>query len=478
MQVASMHFKERAHVKLADARLQGNLKKLQTKFVAKRRASLVELDDFEGTREAGKAIRNRALENLDVWLEIFERNATARGAHVLYAETHEEAVRLIVDIAKHHGVRKVTKSKSMVSEEIGLNHAFEAAGIQPVETDLGEYILQINDNEAPSHIIAPVIHKDKEEISDLFAKTHATPRKTEITQLTREAREVLRGHFLGADMGVTGANFLVAETGSATIVTNEGNEGMCTILPPKVHVVLTGIEKVLPTLEDVATLMRLLPRSATGQPISNYFSVLTGPRRPGEEDGPEHMYYVLLDAGRTGLLGGEFEEMLRCIRCGACMNHCPVYQKIGGHAYGWVYPGPMGSVLTPSYVGVENALDLPHAATLCGQCSVVCPVKIPLPDLLRKLREKQWERGLRPWYEKVGIGLWAYAAMRPSLYAFGSKVAVRVLRWMGGDAKRIRSLPIGAGWTVSRDFPAPSGRTFREMYRERRQSGQAGATRT
>jgi L-lactate dehydrogenase complex protein LldF len=472
-----MHFKERAGQKLADARLQKNLKKLSEKFVTARAAAIAELDDFEATRDAAVERRNRALANLDVWLEVFERNAAARGAHVLYAESHEEAVRLIVEIARRHGVRKVTKSKSMVSEEIGLNHAFEAAGIPAVETDLGEYILQINRNEAPSHIIAPVIHKDKEEISDLFAKAHATPRKTEINELTREAREVLRGHFLSADMGVTGANFLVAETGSVTLVTNEGNEGMCTILPPKVHVVLTGVEKVLPTLEDAATLMRLLTRSATGQPISNYFSVLTGPRRPGDEDGPEHMYYVLLDAGRTGLLGGEFQDMLRCIRCGACMNHCPVYQKIGGHAYGWVYPGPMGAVLTPSYVGVENALDLPHAATLCSQCSVVCPVRIPLPDLLRKLREKQWERGLRPWYEKVGVAVWAYAAKRPSLYAFGSKVAVRVLRWMGGDARRIRSLPVGAGWTRSRDFPAPSGRTFRELYRERRGPAQSGATR-
>jgi L-lactate dehydrogenase complex protein LldF len=276
-------------------------------------------------------------------------------------------------------------------------------------------------------------------------------------------------------MGVTGANFLIAETGSVALVTNEGNEGMCTILPPKVHVVLTGIEKVLPTLEDVATVMRLLPRSATGQPISNYFSLLTGPRRAGETDGPEHMYYVLVDAGRTGLLGSEFQEMLRCIRCGACMNHCPVYQKIGGHAYGWVYPGPMGSVLTPSYVGIENALDLPHAATLCGQCSVVCPVKIPLPDLLRKLREKQWERGLRPWYEHVAIGGWAFVAKRPALYALGSRIAVRLLNFLGGRDRLIRQLPIGAaGWTMSRDFPAPSGRTFRDMYRERR----AGGTRT
>ncbi len=468
MQTQSMHFKARAGQKLADDRLQKNLKKLSEKFVTARAAAISELDDFEGTRGAAVERRNRALARLDLWLETFERNATARGAVVLYAQTPEEATRLIVEIAKKHGARKVTKSKSMVSEEIQLNAALSAAGVQPVETDLGEYILQINNNEAPSHIIAPVIHKDKEEISALFAKVHGTERKSEITQLTREAREVLRGHFLSADMGVTGANFLIAETGSVALVTNEGNEGMCTIMPPKVHVVLTGIEKVLPTLEDLATLMRLLPRSATGQPISNYFSVLTGPRRAGEPDGPEHMYYVLVDAGRTGLLGSEFQEMLRCIRCGACMNHCPVYQKIGGHAYGWVYPGPMGSVLTPSYVGIENALDLPHAATLCGQCSVVCPVKIPLPDLLRKLREKQWERGLRPWYEHIAIGGWAFVAKRPALYALGSRIAVRMLNWMGGKDRLIRQLPIGAGWTTSRDFPAPSGRTFRDLYRERR----------
>jgi L-lactate dehydrogenase complex protein LldF len=242
---------------------------------------------------------------------------------------------------------------------------------------------------------------------------------------------------------------------------------MCTILP-RVHVVLAGIEKVLPTLEDAATIMRLLARSATGQPISNYFSLLTGTRAAGEADGPEHLYFVLMDAGRTGLLGGEFQDMLRCIRCGACMNHCPVYQKIGGHAYGWVYPGPMGSVLTPSYVGVENAIDLPQAATLCGQCSVVCPVKIPLPDLLRKLRERQVERGLRPWYERAALRAWAFAAVRPALYRPLTRVGARVLKWLGGDSGRIRSLPLAGGWTAKRDFPAPSGRTFIEQYRARR----------
>ncbi|MFN7345773.1 MAG: LutB/LldF family L-lactate oxidation iron-sulfur protein [Betaproteobacteria bacterium] len=467
MQVQSMHFKARASMKLADARLQANLKKLSDKFVTARAAAVVELDDFEAIRSAAMQRRNRAIEHLDVWLDAFERNATARGATVLYAESQEEACRLIVEIGQRHSASKAIKSKSMVSEEIGLNRALAAAGIKPVETDLGEYILQINDNEAPSHIIAPVIHKDKDEVSDLFARTHGTPRKTEITELTGEARAVLRSHFLSADMGITGANFLIAETGSVALVTNEGNEGMCTIMPAKVHVVLAGVEKVLPTLEDLATLMRLLPRSATGQQISNYFSLLTGPRRPGEDDGPEHMYYVLVDAGRTGLIGGDFQDMLRCIRCGACMNHCPVYQKIGGHAYGWVYPGPMGSVLTPSYVGLDKAIDLPHAATLCGQCQVVCPVKIPLPELLRKLRERQVDRGLRPWTERAALMAWGWAARNPSLYRAGSRLAARLLKWMGGARGRIRTLPLAGGWTDQRDFPAPSGRTFHELYRER-----------
>ncbi len=469
MQVQSMHFKSRAAMKLADARLQKNLAAFADKVINARAAAIAELDDFEGTREAAVERRNRPLAHLDVWLDRFERAATARGATVLYAQDYAEAAKLVVAIARRHGVKKVTKSKSMVSEEVGLNQAFAAAGIESVETDLGEYILQINDNEPPSHIIAPVIHKDRDEVSELFARVHHTPRKREINQLTREAREVLRGHFLSSDMGVTGANFLIAETGSVAIVTNEGNEGMCTILP-RVHVVLAGIEKVLPTLEDAATIMRLLTRSATGQPISNYFSLLTGPRSLGEADGPEHMYFVLMDAGRTGLLGGEFESMLRCIRCGACMNHCPVYQKIGGHAYGWVYPGPMGSVLTPVYAGVEKAIDLPHAATLCGQCSVVCPVKIPLPDLLRKLRERQVERGLRPWYERAALRAWAFAALRPALYRPMARIGARVLKWMGGDKGRIRSLPLlGAGWTAQRDFPAPAtGRTFIEQYQARR----------
>lgn len=465
MQVQSMHFKARAKEGLADARLQQNLKKLSTKFVSARAAAMQAID-FPATRAELKARRNRALDNLDVWLETFEREAARRGTTVLYAETTREAAQLVAEIARKHDVKKVIKTKSMVSEELRLNAVLGEMGVQSIETDLGEYILQINDNEPPSHIIAPVVHKDKEQIADLFAATHGRKRLTEITDMTREAREVLRPQFLSADMGVTGGNFLVAETGSVALVTNEGNEGMCTVMP-RVHVAVTGIEKVLPTLEDLALAMRLLPRSATGQVTANYFSLLTGPRGEGDLDGPEHMYVVLVDGGRTGLIGGAFQEMLRCIRCGACMNHCPVYQKVGGHAYGWVYPGPMGSVLTPSYVGLDKAIDLPQAATLCGECNAVCPVGIPISDLLRKLREKQVERRLRPWTERMALAAWAFVAMRPAFYAVLTKLAVRLLERAGGSRRSIGRLPFGRGWTATREMPAPVGRTFRELYAAR-----------
>ncbi len=466
MDVASMRFKERAHDKLNDALLQQNLKKFKTKFVAARRNSLPEFGDYEATREQGKAIRNRALDDLDVWLERFERNATARGATVLWAETPADVNALVLEIAAKHGVRKIIKSKSMVSEESALDHAIEAAGLTVVETDLGEYILQINDYEPPSHIIGPALHKSKDEVADLFAKKHGTPRKTVIEELCKEARDVLRGHYLTADMGLSGGNFFVAETGSVVLVTNEGNATLTTTLP-KVHVAISGIEKIVPTLEDVATLMRLLTRSSTGQSVSNYVDVLTGVKGEGEFHGPEHMYFIIVDSGRAGVLGSQVREALRCIRCGACMNHCPVYHVIGGHAYGWVYPGPIGTILTPMYVGLDRATDLPFASTMCNQCGVVCPVKIPLPDLQRKLREQAYASGLRPWYERSGLKLWAWFAQRPALYGLASKIGVRMLKAGGDRDGMIRSLPLGKGWTDGRDMPAPAGKTFRELYRRR-----------
>jgi L-lactate dehydrogenase complex protein LldF len=474
MEIKSMRFKANSEASLANVVLQGNLKNAKGKFVTKRAEAIKEIDDFEGTRDAAAAIRNKVIDNLDLWLERFETRAQETGATVLWARDGAEVCKLVTEIARKHKVTKVTKSKSMLSEEAGLNQALEAAGIQPVETDLGEYILQVNDNEPPSHIIAPAVHKSLDDVADLFHKVHGTPRKTEIPALTREAREVLRGHFLTAEMGLSGGNFLVAETGSVALVTNEGNGRMVTTMP-KVHVVITGIEKVIPTLEDLSTLMRLLPRSATGQSISNYFSILTGVKKPEEHDGPEHLYFVLVDSGRADVVGGEFHEMLRCIRCGACMNHCPVYQTIGGHAYGWVYPGPMGSVLTPLYAGIENSIDLPHAATLCNQCGVVCPVKIPLPDLLRKLREKQTDAGLRPLTERIGLRVWAWVAQRPALYGLGARFGARYLKWLAGEDKSIRLLPTAPEWTRGRDFPAPQGKTFRELYAARQKSAKESA---
>ena len=467
MQVASMYFKERAHIKLHDAQLQYNLRKIKGKFVEKRKIALTELDDFEGTREAARAIRQRALDDLDVWLTVFEENARARGATVLFAETPAEINALVLEIARRHDVRKIIKSKSMVSEESALNHAIEGAGLTVVETDLGEYILQINNYEPPSHIIGPALHKSREEVADLFHKRHGKPRKEGIDELCLEAREELRPHYLTADMGISGGNFFVAETGSVVIVTNEGNATLTTTLP-NVHVAISGIEKVVPTLEDVATLMRLLPRSATGQSISNYVDILTGPKGDGEFHGAEAMYFIIVDSGRAALLGSELRDALRCIRCGACMNHCPVYQNVGGHSYGWVYPGPIGSILTPMYVGLENALDLPQASTMCNQCGVVCPVKIPLPDLQRKLREKEFERNLRPWYERLGLKAWGWLAAHPAIYGLTTRIGIRALRLLADSRGMIRKLPLGGGWTDERDMPAPSGRTFREIYAARR----------
>jgi L-lactate dehydrogenase complex protein LldF len=476
MQVASMYFKERAHQKLHDAQLQYNLRKIKGKFVEKRKVALTELDDFEGTREAAREIRQRGLDDLDVWLAIFEENAQARGATVLYAETPADINALVLAIARRHGVRKIIKSKSMVSEESSLDHAIEAAGLTVVETDLGEYILQINNYEPPSHIIGPALHKSREEVAELFHKRHGKPKKEGIDELCLEAREELRTHYLTADMGITGGNFFVAETGSVVVVTNEGNATLTTTLP-KVHVAISGIEKVVPTLDDVATLMRLLPRSATGQSISNYVDILTGVKGAGEFNGAEHMYFVVVDAGRSGVLASEVKDALRCIRCGACMNHCPVYQNVGGHSYGWVYPGPIGSILTPMYVGLGNALDLPHASTMCNQCGVVCPVKIPLPDLQRKLREQEFEQHLRPWYERLGLKTWGFVARRPLLYDAATRIGIRALRMLADRNGMIRKLPLGGGWTDERDMPAPSGRTFRELYAARK-TGNAQAAPT
>jgi L-lactate dehydrogenase complex protein LldF len=466
MQVTSSQFKQAASRKLADTKLQSALLRSKGKLVVGRAKSILELDNFEEIREAAAQIRDFGLRNMDTLLEEWERKAVAAGTIVHWAEKPEDVNALVLEIARRHGVRKVIKSKSMLGEETQLNQALQRGGIDVRETDLGEYIIQ-QFGDTPSHIIAPAVHKSKDEIADLFAEKHGRPRLDDIPALTHEAREILRPHFLDADMGITGANFLVAETGSSMIVTNEGNGRMTTTMP-RVHVAIAGIEKIIPTMEDASLMLRLLTRSATGQSISNYISITTGPRRAGDKDGPEEFHVIIVDAGRTKVLGSLIREALRCIRCGACMNHCPVYQNIGGHAYGWVYPGPIGSLLTPAYVGLENALDLPNAATLCNQCGVACPVKIPLPDLMRKLREQQVQRKLRPWGERTGLKVWAWAAARPGIYSALTRIAARLGKLAGGRERVLHRLPgSGSEWTGGRDLPAPRGRTFRELYARR-----------
>jgi len=324
--------------------------------------------------------------------------------------------------------------------------------------------------ETPSHIIAPAIHLTAKDVEQEFRKAHRDlpPDRSlaEPEQLLSEARQVLRAKFLAADVGVTGANFLIAETGTSIIVTNEGNGDLTQTLP-QAHIVIASIEKVVPTLEDAAQLLRVLARSATGQDASVYTTLSTGPRRPHDPDGPRAYHVVLLDNGRSAMLGGEFEDMLRCIRCGACMNHCPVYQAVGGHAYGWVYPGPMGAVLTPSLIGVAEGGQLPNASTFCGRCEEVCPVRIPLPNMMRHWREREFERRLSPAPLRYGLGFWAFFASHPALYRLGADLAARAMHLAGRGKGRFSWLPFAGGWTRYRDLAAPEGATFQSQWRAR-----------
>src|SRR5579862_2354603 len=400
MSLGPRDFVQASHEALADPMLKSVLGRLKTHFAHRRQEAAERYGDFEGLREAGRAIRDHALANLDTLLETFESAVIAREA----------------------GAKTVTKGKSMVSEEIGLNPFLEANGMVPVETDLGEYIIQLR-KEPPSHIIAPAFHLHKEQVETTFRAAHTTldPKRAldERQALVAEARTMLRAAFESADAGITGANFLSAADGAAVIVTNEGN-GDLTRLLPRTHIVLTGIEKVVADLDDVAVLLRLLTRSATGQEISSYVSIMAGPT--GEREGSA-FHVVLLDNGRSKLLGTEAEDVLRCIRCAACLNHCPIYGAVGGHAYGATYPGPIGAALNPGMMGVAVAHHHPNASTFCGRCAEVCPVKIPLPKIMRYWRAREYADGLAPKPIVWGLGVWAYAAKRPALYRFLTALA-------------------------------------------------------
>ncbi len=466
MRPQSHDFVARAAAALGDARLQTVLRGIDARFVAARRRALDDLPEYEALRTRAAGIRAHVLDHLDLYLERFIDRVEAAGGRVHLAEDAAAARKVVVDLCRSAGVRTLTKSKSMVGEEIAINEALADAGITAVETDLGEYILQLAD-EPPSHIVAPAFHKTKEEVATLFARFHGgTPRREEGADLVAEARAVLRERYFAADAGLTGANFLVAETGQAVLVTNEGNGDLCQSLP-RLHIVLASIEKLVPTLEDATTLLRLLARSATGQEITAYTSFSLGPRRPGDAVGPAAFHVVLVDNGRTAMLADPgLRPLLGCIRCGACINHCPVYAAVGGHAFGWVYPGPVGAALNPALAGLAEAHPLPAASTLCGACAEVCPVKIPLPDILRHWREKSHRARLSPVGERLGVRLWAWLARHPRLYHPGLRLLAAGLRMMarGGAIAR---LPLLGGWTRRRDMPAPEPR--RGRFRERRE---------
>ena len=470
MQIRTDTFKANAAGALADRELQRALGGLKTGLVAQRRAAYERLPEFEALRDEGRDIRNHVLRHLDLYLEAYEKNAIAAGAKVHWARDGTEAREIILGICRDAGAKRVTKGKSMVSEEIALNDHLEAAGLDVVETDLGEYILQIR-HEAPSHIIAPAIHLTQDQVEADFRRLHTGLAKDRVlpdaSSMVLEARAILREKFLAADVGITGANFLVAETGSSVIVTNEGNGDLTQSLP-KVHVVIASIEKVVPTLEDLSTLLRLLARSATGQEMSVYTTISTGPRRQGDPDGPEAYHVVLLDNGRSEMLAGEMRELLRCIRCGACMNHCPVYNAVGGHAYGWVYPGPIGAALNPALLGVPTTSDLPNASTFCGKCADVCPMKIPLPEIMRHHRETAYALGGGTAAYRAGLGMWAALARRPRLYHLMSRFGIAALGALGRRNGAFSWLPMAGGWTRHRDFPAPQGRTFQQLWAERK----------
>ncbi len=469
MQITSPSFKANTRAALADGQLQKALGNVRSGFIDKRQKAAADLPEFDLLRDNAKSIKDHVLANLDLYLEAYEEKVTESGGTVHWCQSAEDARQAILKICRSVDAKVVTKGKSMITEEIALNDFFEANGIAPVETDLGEYIIQLR-GEHPSHIIAPAVHLNKEQVEEDFRRVHdhLAPGRdlTEPEALLGEARRVLRSRYFEADVGITGANFLVAETGSSIIVTNEGNGDLTQILP-KIHIVVASIEKVVPTLDDAAQILRVLARSATGQDMSVYTTVSTGPRRKGDVDGPEQYHVILLDNGRSAMLGTEFQEMLRCIRCGACMNHCPVYHAVGGHAYGWVYPGPMGAVLTPSLIGVDKGGHLPNASTFCGRCESVCPMRIPLPKMMRHWREREFERGLNPAVGRYGLKVWAFFAKRPRLYRLAATLGIPAMTMFSFGKGRFHWLPFAGGWTRHRELPAPEGRTFMQQLRER-----------
>ena len=471
-EVKTQDFVAASGAAIEDATLQRALRQVGGGFNEARLEAIEEVswEAWEQWREEARRIKVHALEHLDYYLELLYEQVTKAGGQVHFARDAAQANAIVAEIAQARGVKVATKSKSMVSEELDLNKTLESVGVDVFETDLGVYIIQLAE-ETPSHLVAPALHKTKEQVSELFHEKLGVPLTDDIEEMARVAREALRSRFLAADLGISGANFLVAETGTLVIITNEGNGRLCTSAP-KIHIGITGMEKVIPSLQDLSIFLRLLPRSATGQRLTSYVSMVTGPRRNEDEDGPEEFHLVLVDNGRSRLLADpELREALYCIRCGACLNICPVYGKIGGHAYGWVYPGPIGAIVSPALVRLKDAKDLPHASSLCGACREVCPIKINIPRMLLHLRHRLAEspsdaENSSTLIERQAAKGYTWLMSNPAALSAASKVGRMVQKPFSSEGKVAKkvSLPLVSQWTAARDLPTLARRSFRQIW--------------
>ncbi|OOF35879.1 LutB/LldF family L-lactate oxidation iron-sulfur protein [Rodentibacter heidelbergensis] len=465
LKTSNLAFKKRVDNQIHNEVMRKAVVKAQETIGANRQKMVDELGHWEEWRDLSKQIRNHVLANLDAYLYQLSEKVQQNGGKVYFAETAEEATAYIRQIALEKKAKKIVKSKSMVTEEIGLNGVLEKEGIKVVETDLGEYLLQIV-GDKPSHIVVPAIHKDRYKIRQELHEQLGYNGSETPEEMTAFIRQVIRKDFLEADIGISGCNFAVAETGSVCLVTNEGNLRLATTVP-KTHIAVMGMERLAPTFKEVDVLITMLARSAVGAKLTAYNTWLTGPRLEGETDGPEEFHLVIVDNGRSEILESEFKEVLRCIRCGACLNTCPAYRQIGGHGYGSIYPGPIGSVISPLLGGYEEFKELPYACSLCTACNSVCPVKIPLAQLILKHREHMAQTGITPATERLSIFGFTFANAHPTVWKVGVNMGAKIAGKFIKNGKAPIQMGALSEWTKARDLPTPEGQSFREWFKNR-----------
>lgn len=467
IKISDKAFKDRVKENLDNTFMREAVSSAQERLKGVKKREEDAFGDWEDWRKLSEEIRTHTINNLDYYLKQLAEYIQKRGGNVFFAKDAEEANRYIVEVAKKKEAKKIVKSKSMVTEEISMNGALEEIGCEVIETDLGEYILQLDDHDPPSHLVAPALHKNKDQIRDTFAKKKGYTNTSKPEELTLFAREQLRNDFLTGDIGITGCNFAVAESGSFVLVTNEGNARLVTSLP-KTQITVMGMERIVPTWEELDIMVSMLCRSAVGQKLTSYVTGLTGPAEVGMVDGPEEFHLVILDNGRSNILGSDFQEALHCIRCAACMNVCPVYRHVGGHSYNSIYPGPIGAVLTPLLQGYDDFEELPYASSLCAACTDACPVKIPLHELLVKHREKMVAQGRVPKLEKLSMTGFGSLSKHPMLFKASVKMAPVLTKPFGNNGKISNGPGLLKEWTESRDFPLPERQSFLDWYKKSR----------